>query len=593
MITAIRNFFIDCLSLTWLTGAIFDRELRVASRRYRSYVLRVAYVTLMILILVFYWFETVQTNSTVVYQASRMSSAGKSIVTFIVWFQFCAGQLVACVMLSNAISDEIYHKTLGILMTTPINSFQIVIGKLLSRLLQLILLLAISLPLLAIVRIFGGVPWGYITSSLCITFSTIILVGSLSLFYSIFCQKAYVVIIRVILTIGIIFALFPILSILFWDVMEWKHVVSERNLMGVLFLPNPYINMFFNTENFFSPRSMTGMPFFFWQVNCVIMLAVSGVILLLSISLVRKVALRQATGQSIFAIKKRSAKKTSEESNLAKAVIREVKGPAVLWKEMRFPMFGKYRTLKILSVIAILSLLCFTYWLLARAKALDTEEVQIAYVLVFFTLGVIYTAVIPATTITSEKESQAWFLLLTTTIENREILEGKFLGSLRRILPAWILLFVHLSIFILVGYIKPDAFLQIAVVSVGVIVFLSCSGIFFSSLFKHTTTAVVMNFVLAAAIWGLFPLSIVLISEILQIRDKSTGFCMDIHPFFQVGNIIATTAHRSSILYEGVALPRMNVFEYDVLIFMCMICYCLAGCLFSFEAGRRLRKNIF
>jgi len=154
------------LSLSWLTGPIFDKELRVSSRRRRNYVLRCAYLALLTVFVVAVWLEqTSYVSASGLYSASRMAEAGKKIVMTIVWFQFCATQFLAIVMLSTSINDEVYNRTLGVLMTTPITSFQIVMGKLLSKLLQLILFLAISLPLLAIVRIFGGVPWDYVVSN--------------------------------------------------------------------------------------------------------------------------------------------------------------------------------------------------------------------------------------------------------------------------------------------------------------------------------------------------------------------------------------------------------------------------------------------
>jgi len=134
------------LSLSWLTGPIFYKELRVSSRRRRNYFLRFAYVALLTVFVAFAWFVTTRGSASTskVFQISRMSEAGKYIVTTILWFQFITIQLIAIVMLSTAINDEIYHRTLGLLMTTPISSFQIVIGKLFSKLLQLVLLLAIS-----------------------------------------------------------------------------------------------------------------------------------------------------------------------------------------------------------------------------------------------------------------------------------------------------------------------------------------------------------------------------------------------------------------------------------------------------------------
>ena len=185
--SGISEWILPFLSLSALTGPIFGKELRISSRRGRNYVLRCAYVALLTVFVVVVWLDQARrVSASGLYSASRMAEAGKRIVIIIVWFQFCATQLLAIIMLSTSINDEVYSRTLGVLMTTPITSYQIVNGKLLSKLLQLVLLLAISLPLLAIVRIFGGVPWDYVISSLCITLTAATLVGSVSLFFSIF-----------------------------------------------------------------------------------------------------------------------------------------------------------------------------------------------------------------------------------------------------------------------------------------------------------------------------------------------------------------------------------------------------------------------
>ena len=143
--TSIHKLRLILPSFSWLTGPIFEKELRVSSRRKRNYFLRFAYLVLLTIFVMFTWIVTMKIGSSAsqVYQVSRMSEAGKYITTTIVWFQFISIQCLAAVMLSTAINDEIYHRTLGLLMTTPTSSIQIVIGKLLSRLLQLVLLVVL------------------------------------------------------------------------------------------------------------------------------------------------------------------------------------------------------------------------------------------------------------------------------------------------------------------------------------------------------------------------------------------------------------------------------------------------------------------
>jgi ABC-2 type transport system permease protein len=585
------------LSLSWLTGPIFNKELRVSSRRRRNYVLRFAYLALMTVFLVLVWLEEVRYSGSSVYRISRMARAGQTIIMFIIWFQFIATQLVAVIMLSTSISDEIYNKTLGLLMTTPVNSFQIVMGKLFSKLLQLILLLAISLPLMAIVRVFGGVPWNYVISSLCITLTTVIFVGSLSLFFSIFSRRAYIVIIMTILTLSLLFGLIPLLVTLFWVAMDLK-TISENTLFSVLFQPSPYAILAFNTEAMMSPRMGGGVLFFSWPLHCGIILAASTIVLGVSVSLVRKVALRQATGQievfSSRALFRKKEKGSTSRQKPAKAP-RSVKGPPVVWKELRLLLLRRRKIAVGVGIFIALSMLFITYWLCFEERVLDEEETHMLYATVFMGLGMLFTIVYPATSITSEKEARSWPLLLATTIDDGQILFGKFIGILFRCLPIWLLLLGHVFLFTLIGYIHPVAIIQLCILVDWIVVFLSCTGLYFSSCFKHTTTAVIMNFVLAATIWAVVPMLLGLIGIITH-DDGLTEFYMDTNPFVHAVVIMDTTVSRGSDTlgrYNWVGIGRQYVMESTSWMLACMAGYMLLGAVFLWRAKCRLRRNIF
>jgi len=603
MTTGLINVVAQFFSLSWLTGPIFDKELRVSSRRRRNYVLRFAYLALLTIFLVLVWIEEVQHSGSSVYRISRMARAGQTIIMFIVWFQFLATQLVAVIMLSTSISDEIYNRTLGLLMTTPVNSFQIVMGKLFSKLLQLILLLAISLPLLAIVRVFGGVPWNYVISSLCITLTTVIFVGSLSLFFSIFNRNAYIVIIMTTLTLGMIFALIPLLIALFWR-SNLQNIMSEKTLLSILFQPNPYAILAFSTETMMSPGMAGGMPFYSWPLHCGIMLAASVVILIVTVSMVRKVALLQATGQiDISSGKGRFHKKAErgptdqQDFNTAP---RRIKGHPVIWKELRFPLLERRKIATLISIFVCLSLLLITYLLCLAEGILDDEETHMLYAVIFMALGILFTIILPATSITSEKESRSWPLLLTTTIDDRQILFGKFVGILCRCLPIWILLLGHVFIFSLAGYIHPFAIIQMGIPVSWIVVFLSGSGLYFSSCFKRTTTAVIMNFALAAVIWGVLPLLMSIVASInapfaRDARDFVEAY-MDTNPFVHAVVIMDATANEDPLKigsYNWVSSRRKGVGQSTSWMLTCLAVYMSLGVFFAWRAKYRFRRHIF
>lgn len=593
MTAAVFNFVLRFISLSWLTGPIFDKELRVSSRRRRNYVLRFSYLALLTIFLVLFWVETVPSGRSGLYQSSRMAEAGKLIIVFIVWFQFIATQILACIMLSTSISDEIYHKTLGLLMTTPISSFQVVIGKLLSKLLQLLLLMAISLPLLAIVRVFGGVPWGYIVSGLCVTLTAVLFVGSVSLFYSIFSQRAYVVIILNVLTLGTLFGLIPLFAALLLH-----PYVSESEFFGALSYMNPYACLAFGTEAMTSARRGGGVTGLSWPLQCAVMLGGSALLLLVSVFMVRRVALRQATGQlGVSSRKRRGRRQVGDGITVDQALAhapRRVRGSAILWKELRSPLLGRRKLAFVISIAIGLILLFLTYAFLADQNDLDDEGIHIMYSVIFMGLGTLFAIILPATCITSEKESRAWPLLLATTLGDWQILGGKFVGILRRSLPIWCLLFGHIILFTLAGIIHPIAIIQTALLVGGLVVFLCGSGLYFSTRFKHTTTAVVANFALGATIWGVAPLLMALIAEIDLLDFDFVESYLDTNPFVHIIVIMDATVGRGAFgRYNWLNYSNKSVFEATVWMVECALCYVGLGLLFAWRAKRRLRRNIF
>ncbi len=583
------------LSPGWLTGPIFDKELRVSSRKRRNYVLRFAYLGLLTLFLVLVWLEEVRYGgSSTVYGVSRMAEAGKSIVICIVWFQFLATQVVAVIFFSTSISDEIYRRTLAVLMSTPVNSFQIVMGKLFSRLLQVILLLAVSLPLLAIVRIFGGVPWGYIISSFCMTLSTVILVSSLTMFLSIYFRRAYVVIILAVLILVAVFLVLPILL----AIMSSHAGDGPEELLSYT---NPYFAMAVNTEMMENPGVGPFGTMFYWPVHCVIVSIFSALILSCCVKSVRRVGLRWASGQMKSGVKKQPSPQgpsVAAAKPVSSGAPRPIRGSPVLWKELKSPMLGN----PVLAAIVFISMpfvviaLLITYGFAADAEILNEGGLHTVYAGPFICLGILITSILPATCITSEKESRSWPLLLATTLSDREILLGKFIGILRRCGPAWVLLFGHILIFTLIGFIHPLAFFQIAIIVAGVIVFLSCSGFYFSARFKRTTTAVLMNIALAATIWAILPILMFPVANALDVSDDFAEAYIAFNPFVQTAVVLEGTTGSGWELedsYDWPGFGQVNVAMSSLCIALTMLGYMFAGFLFASCAKYRMRKNIF
>lgn len=609
MRTALR-YVSRLMNPSWMTGPIFAKELRVASRRKRNYLLRFLYVLLLTVFIVIVWCSAVERagpgQTSASYHTSRMSAAGIAIVSTIVIFQFLASQLVAVIMLSTTISDEIYDKTLGVLMTTPINSFQIVSGKLLSRLLQVVLLITTSLPLLAVVRVFGGVPWGYIFSMFCVTLTAVVFAGSLSMYFSISARRAYAVILKTIFVLAVLYAFAPfILAYFLVEVIG----IGTGPLMFVMMLANPFFAIRGGTAVVFGGGGgmrIGGMPFI-WPIHCGIMLMASAVILARCMVIVRRVALRQATGGTeIFSRRIRSKRRVRKSTarlsrqSAGSGGIRRVRGYPVVWKELRTPLVRGGRTQGLIALAAAIIALVVTYGICAKGRCLDESFCHVTYTVLFMILGLIATVVLSATNITTEKESRSWPLLLTTIMDDWQILAGKALGIFRRCLPIWCLLAGHILLFVIVGYIHPIAIIHLIVIVGCLIVFITGSGLYFSVLLRRSTSAVIAILAFTIGIWVITPMLLGLMEPAME-GEGPFLLCMSTNPVVQAGIVVAGASGQSN------ATAPLGHLEYSwpvedlvgtagettIMVVITMAAYALCGLLFAWRAKLRLRKKIF
>jgi ABC-type transport system involved in multi-copper enzyme maturation permease subunit len=524
-------------------------------------------------------------------------------------FQFVAMQLLAIIMLSNAISDELYHRTLGLLMTTPISSLQIVLGKVLSRLLQLILLQAISLPILAIVRVLGGVSWGYLLSSLCITLTAALFAGAVSLLLSIENRGAYGVIVRAaFVLLSLYFAIPGVIAALGGPMAVTGILGGPRPRAGLappvvstilLAHANPFYGLWVTTLQMQAPGTAR---LFFWPAHCVIMLGLSALVLSWAVVRVRKVALRQATGQ--LAGWELGRRQRGKRAALAlEGSLRRVHGPPVVWRELRAPFIqGIDNRNSYIGLALVILALAGIYILSGVQGALDEDFTHMMFALLFVFIGGVVNVVFAATRITTEKESQSWILLLATPLTDWQILFGKAVSVFRRCLPIWGLLAGHVVLFVLVGYIHPVALLHLLILVAWLTCFVTGAGLYFSTRLARTTSAVVASFALFLALWVLGPIVVQLLGAMTRQSGLLDSY-MSLHPAIQTHAIMAGASGRTNagmswraLIYGGERMALGDSGTYGVGLMTANLAiiaagYILTSLLFLWRARCYLRRN--
>jgi len=417
----------------WWAGPILRKELCVTSRQRKYYLLRLAYVGLLCAVIFHFWHSiaAVGGGSTAVGQVARSGEVGKRVIVTIVWFQFVAAQVLAVVLLSDAISSEVRRRTLEGLLVTPIGAIQIVLGKLLSRLLQVILLLAISLPVLAVARVFGGVPWDYVVSGLCITLCVLVLAGSLSLYYSTWYPHPYRVV-RAVTCWYLIFCSVEIPGLVFWLGSMPGRPPWSSDHFGLV---NPFAALLARTQVMLTgpvPRSAPAP--LVW--HCLILLAAAVTILVYAIRRLQGIAWNWSFGPDDESLREA----TDEPANPGKAMklafggqeVRRVTDPPMVWKELSPPLFqardqallriGAWALgVPLALIVAALGLIdSITYSILA----------PVAWVVQW--VFILRLGVAAASSVAREKEAHTWPILLVTPLENNEIIWGKTQGAFRK-----------------------------------------------------------------------------------------------------------------------------------------------------------------
>lgn len=139
------------------------RIVQTASKRTPHLWLRSVFLGVMILMLVFSLLAAGAFSTTG--DPGQLAAAGSQLFATIAYGQLLLLGLLAPIFLGSALSSERSGRTLDVLLTTPLSNLQIVLGSLLGRLFFLLALLFSSFPLMAIVRLLGGVRGESITTA--------------------------------------------------------------------------------------------------------------------------------------------------------------------------------------------------------------------------------------------------------------------------------------------------------------------------------------------------------------------------------------------------------------------------------------------
>ncbi len=239
-----------------MINPVLRREVKTALRMRKTFYSIALYVLVLALV-----------TSIALYIFSNNSSYYRTFdpqATIILYFMLSGFQLgiiflIVPVLTGSSISGERERQTMDLMLITKLSHIAIVVGKLLSSLVIVLLMLAASMPVYAILFYYGGVSLLDLGLMMLLILANAAFIGSLSIFLSAaFKKSTLAVVVSYILILVFTIGTF-VLAILF----NWVHGlnapanVNSNWLVGyVLLLFNPIVS-FFSMVDFQSGASTT------------------------------------------------------------------------------------------------------------------------------------------------------------------------------------------------------------------------------------------------------------------------------------------------------------------------------------------------
>lgn len=550
-----------------LFGPVFEKEVYISGRKAGTYVVRglagLALLAVLAITVSSLYFTVLNPNvfgNTSPQQdgggalrLQQLQTTASTLAAVVGWFAYVLLLLVTPVFLAPSVMEEVRNRTLPALLTTPLTASDIILGKLMGRGVQILILALLPIPILLIARTFGGIPLAGIFIFSSIIFASVLEMAAVSIAISVISRRSASAIVLAYCTWFGLNAAPPIaLAYLVHELHLFR--VSDHVMMA---LAAPIAMGATTAEQMFGQPIPGGSTL--WIIATSYHACVAFLLLGLSIALMRRTMTREGAGLTSpsepTSSRKRKAKvpakadastdstPTSQtETSVAPALVahnqesspvvdpsisneradsRTVSDDPVLWRELRTPIFRRpwHRWASIGAIVVLGIWICIA--------SIDDGSVAVPMVCgILLTIAFLQSAVLTTAAISTERESKTWETLLTTPLSGGEILWSKLAAALTKIF--WPLLIGQIFILFFGVFIThtahPYFLLHWLLVSVGPCFFLACTGTLFGLIFPKPTVAAVFNLGVALVLWAVIPLVLVIVGQTIA---SASGYTRD------------------------------------------------------------------
>lgn len=565
-----------------LFGPIFLKEVIVSARRRSSSFSRTGYALILVAVASIALYGTWQQAQYggVAYRLAAYADIAPTVATVVGWLQFILLTLIGAILCAGAFSEERQARTLHSLLATPLNSAQIVFGKLTSRLLQLVILAIVPLPILLILRVYGGLEAENVLAFTVISILSGGFSAAFAMLLSIVNKRPWSVFILSIIFIGLL-NLVP-------------SFVLPAMIMGAGGAPTSTLGHVIAWSSYVSPGlalfglQFRGYPMLYavppWIMTAGTLAALTVLISLFSALILRPVMLaeratpssrrsRQTTSQTHeneltsqageSAAPRRRRRRGVQLSRIGMVVIITCAASLIAlllyasssddtypWGlVIAMPLIGLgidvlaptrktdasrvigehpiwWRELRstvksnrhaLITMLVVVGGILFSLYTSIEA---DDDALHGVVILSFTGIHFLAAAVMNTSRFASEREARTWDTLLCTPLSATNIVLSKFLVGVVQLMPVPAMILLHLLIFTAIGAvpIRLTAFIMPLLLSYTLMI--AATGIYFGYRARRSVVGSVLNLGFYGCLWIGFPMITAILEEVLDISTS-------------------------------------------------------------------------
>jgi ABC-type transport system involved in multi-copper enzyme maturation permease subunit len=461
-----------------LLGPIFVREWLTVARRAGHYVMRSASLGVLWILALTAWQATIGWGQPAT--LGDLARFGQTLFALTLYVQLPLVLFFAGLSAASTIIQEKDRRTFILLLLTRLRNHEIVLGKLLGSLLQIVLLLSATVPMLALLILLGGTSIVQVGQGLLVLASTALAAGSLGALIALWRERTFQALALTVLFLVLYLCLALNLTALLIGVVAgvvalayqavWRLLAAHRRAGLVLLAPLALVaaaavvgaGYFLAEWPWLQTVNETAKTWLhpYWALRSVLEplsanvgvlappYAYALVMLLWSVLLCAWGMLRlrvwNPSGEPIMqrekigeAKEKDAVEEADKAKQLARATahaapgrVRHVEGNPILWREIFTRAYGRRPLLVKLAYGVVLALIGFSVLApLVQGKAPTSFEAAWG-LLPVGVLSLLLVAAQATTAITSERDTGALDLLLVTDLTPREFIFGKLGGIL-------------------------------------------------------------------------------------------------------------------------------------------------------------------